>query len=188
MSNFTSALNGKSFQGMVNVTEQGLRGMITLRGDLASAELRKAATAMTGLKFPTQGTCVSDGDKAIAWMSPDEVLVMVPYNDVENVIEGIETALKGSHFLVANVSDARAVIRLEGAHVREAVAKLIPADLAASAFEVGQFRRSRLAQIAAAFWMRDEESLDLICFRSVADYAFDVLSRAALPETEVGYF
>jgi hypothetical protein len=40
-------------------------------------------------------------------------------------------------------------------------------------FAVGDFRRSRMAQVAAAFW-RHDSGFDVICFRSVADYAYGV--------------
>ena len=187
MSKSVSALNGKAHVGTVSIAEQGLRGMITLRGDLNSPELQKAAIEVSGQTCPKQGQCSVAGDKGLAWMSPDEMLVMVPYDDVADTIATLEAALKGSHFLAIDVSDARAVIRVEGAGVRDVLAKLSPVDMSAEAFKPGQFRRTRLAQIPAAFWMHDDETLDLICFRSVADYAFDVLCRAALPGTEVGY-
>lgn len=188
MSNAVSALNGKAHVGSVSVTEQGLRGMITVRGDLSASKFRKAVTSVTGVSFPDQGRCHSNGPNGIAWMSPDEVLVMVAYDDVETAIASIEKTLGKSHALVANVSDARAVIRLEGGDVRDIMAKLSPIDLSADVFDVGRFRRTRLAQIAAAFWLRDEDTLELICFRSVAGYAFDVLSRAAMPGTDVEFF
>ena len=187
MSKAVSPLNGKAHVGSVTITEQGLRGMITLRGDLSSPELQKVAIEVSGQKCPDQGHCNAVGDTGLAWMSPDEMLVMVPYDEVTQSVERIDAALAGSHFLAANVSDARAVIRLEGEGVREVISKLAPVDMSADAFKPGQFRRTRLAQIAAAFWLRDETTVDLICFRSVADYAFDVLCRAAIPGTEVGH-
>jgi sarcosine oxidase subunit gamma len=36
-----------------------------------------------------------------------------------------------------------------------------------------------MAQIAAAVWMEADETLRVICFRSVARYAQDLLSTAA---------
>jgi sarcosine oxidase subunit gamma len=47
------------------------------------------------------------------------------------------------------------------------------------AFPAGEIRRTRLAQIAAAFWMPQEGTVELVCFRSVAQYAFDLLTQAA---------
>ncbi len=188
MSSDVSALNGKAHVGFVTVTEQGLRGMITVRGDLGSSAIRKAVTRVTGVDYPAMGECKCDGVKGLAWMSPDELLVMVAHDQVGETLETLQKALAGEHSLVANVSDARAVIRLEGEGVREVIAKVAPVDMSPSAFKPGTIRRTRLAQVPAAFWMHDETTLDLVCFRSVADYAFDVLSRTSMEGTEVGIF
>ena len=36
-----------------------------------------------------------------------------------------------------------------------------------------------MGQIPAAFWLEDEDSFRIICFRSVAQYAYDLLKTAA---------
>lgn len=188
MSKSVSALDGKAHVGFVKVEEQGLRGMLTIRGDLSSKGLRKAVTGLTGAKFPAKGACESKGPQSIAWMSPDELLVLLAYDDIASSVESLEKALKSEHALVANVSDARALIRMTGEGVREVLAKVSPVDMSHEAFKSGTFRRSRIAQVPAAFWMQDDATLDIICFRSVAGYVFDVLSRAAAEGTEVRYF
>ena len=52
MSESVSALGGASHEGFVRAEDMGLRAMITLRGDLASAKLRKAVKGATGLDMP----------------------------------------------------------------------------------------------------------------------------------------
>jgi len=76
---------------------------------------------------------------------------------------------------------ARAVFRISGDKAREVICKLAPVDMSPKAFPAGHFRRTRLAQTPAAFWMPDAQTVELICFRSVADYVFGLLSRAAMP-------
>lgn len=188
MSSAVSALNGASARGFVTVTEAGPRGMITLRGDLSLKKLQNAATKLTGTAFPEQGRCVIEGESGIAWMSPDELLILCPYDQARDITERLVKAMGTTHHLAANVSDARAMFTLQGVDIREALAKLTPADLSPAAFAPGQFRRSRVAQVPAAFWMNDDETLHLICFRSVAQYMFDLLNTASLPGSEVGYF
>jgi len=187
MSEAISALNGKLAAGEVTVREAGLRGMITLRGDLADKKLRKVCTAVTGVKFPDQGRANSEGDKGLCWMSPDEVLVLVPYAGAALALSEIDKALAGQHYLAENVSDARALIHVEGTFCREVIAKLAPVDLHPSTFAPGDYRRTRLGQVAAAFWMRDSDTFEVICFRSVADYTFDLLAASA-KAGPVGYF
>jgi len=134
---------------------------------------------VTGVKFPDQGQANSDGDKGLCWMSPDELLVLVPYAEAADAIAKIDAALSGTHYLAENVSDARALIVVEGSYAREVIAKLAPADLHPDSFQPGDFRRTRLGQVAAAFWMRDEDTFEVICFRSVAGYTFDLLAMSA---------
>ena len=179
MSNAVSALNGKASTGEVAVRDMGLRGMITLRGDLSSKALKAVCTKLTGVQFPTQGRANVDGDKGLCWMSPDEVLVLLPYAETAEAIAKIDKALAGKHYLAENVSDARALIEAQGRFAREVIAKLAPVDLHPDSFVPGDFRRTRLAQAAAAFWMSDEDTFEVICFRSVAAYVFDLLDIAA---------
>ena len=188
MSNAVSALQGKSYQGYVTVTEMGLRGMITVRGDLSSTKMRNAVTAIARVDYPGQNECNCVAERGIAWMSPDELLVMCPHAEAEADVAKITNTLKGQHFLAANVSDARAVFYIKGRQAREVIAKLAPIDMSPEAFPAGHFRRTRLAQTPAAFWLRDAETIELICFRSVADYVFDLLKRAATPGAEVNAY
>ncbi len=188
MSNAVSALQGVSYDGYVKVTEQGLRGMITLRGDLASAKLKTAVSKLSGVKVPAVNACAFKGAYGVAWMSPDELLILCPYDAAEAGVAQLSKALKGQHFLAANVSDARAVFQIEGAQVREVLAKLAPVDLSEGAFQLGQLRRTRIAQAPAAFWLKDAGTAEVICFRSQADYVFELFKRAAMPGAEVGVF
>ena len=86
-----------------------------------------------------------------------------------------------------DVSDARALFRIDGPGAREVLAKGAPVDLSPAAFGPGDFRRTRLGQVACAFWTPDGTSFELVCFRSVAAYVFGLLENAAKPGSEVGY-
>jgi sarcosine oxidase subunit gamma len=188
MSEAVSALQGASYEGYVSVREMGLQGMVTLRGDLSSSKLKSAVKKVAGVDLPEVRTAAAKGDTGLAWMSPDELLVMAPYSKAGAVVAELDKALKGEHFLAVNVSDARAVFEIKGADVREVMAKLSPVDMAPGSFSAGDFRRTRMAQAAAAFWMVDNETIRIICFRSVADYVFGLLKDAAEPGGEVGFF
>ncbi|WP_101068244.1 sarcosine oxidase subunit gamma [Roseovarius salinarum] len=188
MAKAVSALDGASHDGYVRVEEAGLQGMITLRGDLSLDAVRAAATTASGTEMPGTREIRAAEDRALAWMSPDELLLMLPYEEAPETVQQLQDALAGTHHLAVNVSDARAMFRLSGGPpVREVAAKLCPVDLAPGRFEPGEFRRTRLAQVAAAIWMPDAQSLQVICFRSVAGYVHDLLCDAAAPGGEVGY-
>lgn len=179
MYNAVSTLQGKVAAGEVTIREGGLRGMITFRGDLTNAKLKTVCKSLTGFAVPDMGKAASKDDKGIAWMSPDELLILIPYTQTQEALDKLAKAMKGQHYLAENVSDARTHITVQGAFSREVIAKLAPADLHPDSFKIGDFRRTRIGQVAAAFWMTDAETFELICFRSVGQYAFDLLAASA---------
>ena len=184
----TALRNATNGAGFATVTEIGPVGMITLRSNLAEKAISKAAVAASGVTMPDQRMCNTQGEHGIAWMSPDELLVMCPYGEVYDRLADLQGKLAKHHALAVNVSDARAVFQVTGPRVREVLAKLVPVDLHPDEFTPGMFRRTRLAQVPAAFWMPDETTVQIICFRSVAQYVFDVLCVAAQPGSEVHHF
>lgn len=184
MSESVSALAGAKASGMVELADAGAMGMITLRGDLAV--LAGALDSVLGLALPGQRQ-VTGGETAQAlWMSPDELLVVLPYAEAPMTAARLETALEGAFATVAVVSDARALIHVSGAQTRDVLAKLMPVDFAD--FPVGSVRRSRAAQVAAAVWRTSESDWSLICFRSVAGYLWEALTTVSQPGGEVGLY
>ncbi len=190
MSEPVNALGGARFDGIVQVTEVAPQGMITVRGDLGAGAMEKAVMKAAGLPIPAKTSVVMKGDHAVLWMSPDELMVVLPHGDAPAAVAAMTAALKSEHALVVDVSDARAVFALEGEGpaLRETLAKLSPADMRSAALPVGVVRRTRLAQVPAAFWFANDTEARLICFRSVASYVFGILSHAATPGSEVGHF
>ncbi|MEP3295129.1 MAG: sarcosine oxidase subunit gamma family protein [Pseudoruegeria sp.] len=187
MSNAVSALQGKVHEGMASVSEMGLQGMVTLRGDLNDPKFTKAVTSALGLDVPgLRGVVITD-KTTIAWMSPDELLVSVAHDMADATVAALNTALAEQHHMAVNVSDARVVVEISGRGAREVLAKLAPVDLSSTAFGPGQIRRTRIAQVPAAFWMTEEDRFILVAFRSVAQYVFDVLAVSAAQNTEVGF-
>jgi sarcosine oxidase subunit gamma len=189
MSEPVTALGGARYQGgIATVTELTPPGMITLRGDLENKTLKKAAVAAGGVNMPDPLHCTTQGERGIAWMSPDELLIMCARAEVSDKLSDLRGKLAKQHALAVDVSDMRAMFEISGPHAREVMAKLAPVDLHPSVFIPGMFRRTRLAQIPAAFWMPEEQTFRVICFRSVAQYAFDLLQTAAQPGSEVHLF
>lgn len=180
MSKAVSALGGLSFDGFVTVREIGPLGMISLRAKPDVKGLAAALKVAAGL--PEQRRIVTDGEKATAWMSPDEYLLILPYDGVGKAMEALAKKLEGQHHLAANVSDARAVFRVEGDKADQVMAKLCPADLVTLA--PNEVRRTRAAQVAVAFW-KDETGYTLVCFRSVAGYVMGLLEHSAQPGSEL---
>lgn len=183
MSKAVSALGGVSHKGFAEVAEAGLRGMITLRGDLSSAKMKKAVKAAAGTAMPAPRRIVTGDGKAAAWMSPDELLILVPYKAAQETVATLQKALEGEHHLVADVSDARAVFTVRGERADQVLMKLCPVDLAGLA--EGEIRRTRAAQVAAAFWKSGPEEFTLVSFRSVAGYVMGLLETSARQGGEI---
>ena len=182
MSEPKSALGGAVAAGFASVREIGPVGMITLRAKPDAAGLAKAVKAAVGTGLPGVRQIVTEADRACGWMSPDEYLLVMPYAAVAGALEAIGKAMGGAHHLAVDVSDARAVFRVEGAKSDQVLAKLSPVDFAR--LEPGELRRTRAAQVAAALW-REGDGFTVVCFRSVARYVFDLLASGAKPGSEL---
>jgi sarcosine oxidase subunit gamma len=175
-------LGNVAFDGFANIREIGPLGMITLRAKPDVKSLAKAIKAAVGTKVPGVRRIEVAGANAAGWMSPDEYLLILPYAETGAAMAAIARAMGAEHHLAAVVSDARAVFRVEGAKAGQVLAKLCPVDFVTLA--PGELRRTRAAQVAAAFW-REGDGYTLVCFRSVAGYVMGLLSHSALPGSEL---
>jgi sarcosine oxidase, subunit gamma len=169
---------GVSYDGFASVREAGPLGMITLRAKPQLPGLAEAVLAATGCALPAPRRIVKAGSRAAGWMSPDEYLLILPHAEVAAGLAAIAAALSGQHHLAVDVSDARAVFRIEGARADQVLRKLAPGDLDLLAAD--ELRRTRVAQVAGAFW-RDGDGYTLVTFRSVAGYVMDLLRHSAQP-------
>ena len=172
----------------IRIEDRGPVGQVTLRGDLGSDAVRGAVQAGVGVEVPAPLTARFEGEKGAVWMSPDELLLFTAYDQAEDLVEGLEAALSGAHHMAIDVSDARTVLRLEGAKVAEVLAKGAPVDLSPGAFPVGMARRSHIGGIAVAFWRRTEEEWEIVCLRSFARHLFDWLAQTSREGSEVDAF
>jgi len=180
-----SALAGAEAAGLVSVREMGLQGMVSLRADLGEAA--GAVEKVTGAKMPGQREISAGATRTVAWMAPDEVMILCDHDAADQMVTDLTAALKGKHHLAVNLADARAMFALEGeaGALKDVLAKITPADMAA--LKPGEMRRTRLQQVPAAIWFESETQARVICFRSVAQYVFDLLALSAKEGGAVGY-
>ncbi len=155
-------------------------GMILIRADLARAG--DAIAEAAGLAIPEPTRIVTDGSRSLGWMSPDELLLILPAGEVAAALADLQQALVGEHALVADVSDLRAVFDLTGAKPDQVLSKLCPVDF--GAFPKDGLRRTRAAQTAVAFW-RQGKGFRVIGMRSTADYLGLILQNAAIPGSDL---
>lgn len=175
-------LAGARHDGFATIREIGPLGMIVLRAKPGIPGLAEAIAAATGCAVPEKRRIVLNGERAAGWMGPDEYLLILPRAEAPAAVRTIGEKLVGQHHLAADISDMRAVFAIEGEKAAEVLMKLTPADV--SALEPGELRRSRTAQVAAAFWA-EGQGFRLVCFRSVAAYMFGLLSHSAQKGSEL---
>lgn len=157
--------------------------MLTLKADLAAPETATAMQAAVGQGVPGQRQLLWQDGRGVAWMAPDELLLLLPPGSAAQALAAARAALGDSFATLVDVSDARAAFRLTGPRADEAVMKLAPVDLAR--LPQGEIRRTRAGQVAAALWRSGPDQITLVCFRSVADYMRELLATAAAPGGEV---
>lgn len=173
---------------LIRVEEAGLTGMIGLRGDLSSPQMAEAVRAATGGAVPGVWRVEAGAKGRAVWMSPDELLLLVPVADAPAALGAAGSALAGEHAMVLDLSDARVVFRLAGPAVPEVLAKGAPVDLRETAFPVGTARRTHLGGIAVGFWRLGAEEWEVVCFRSLAHHLAGWLGQASIAGSEVGHY
>ena len=100
-------MSEREFQGYVTIRQQSDHSMFTLRASLASSKVKAALKTCLNVAVPKRGTYAQTGETLLAWMSPDELLIMVPKDAGGAAFAALEQALDGLHYLLADVSDAR---------------------------------------------------------------------------------
>ena len=165
------------------------RGMIDLRGLASDRKFLAAAKSVLGIDLPrTPRTSVSWGDIKLLWLSIDHWLILCPGARTAELLASLRKALTGLHSLAVDVSDMRAVLRLEGDGLREVLMKGCSLDLLGGEYKAGTVRRMRYAEIAALLHVVEDTVFDIYVFRSYADYAWDFILRTAREPAKLTLF
>lgn len=177
-------------QGLsIDLREIKDRGMIDLRGSTADRKFMAAAKKILGVDLPkTPRTSTSWGDVKCLWLSIDQWLVLCAKSKVDELVSALRAELAGVHSLVVDVSDMRAVMRLEGEGVREVLLKGSSLDLLSDDYKSGTVRRMRFAEIAALLHVVEDRVFDIYIFRSYADYAWEFVLATARQSSKVKVF
>lgn len=165
------------------------RGMIDLRGQTTDKKFMTATKSALGVELPkTPRTSASWGDVQVLWLSTDQWLVLCGRARVGTMLADLRQTLGAVHSLAVDVSDMRAIIRLEGEGIRETLMKGSTLDLISDDYKPGTVRRMRFAEIAALLHVVETNTVDVYVFRSYADYAWEFLQKAARQGSEVKLF
>jgi sarcosine oxidase subunit gamma len=167
------------------------RGMIDLRGLARDESFLGAARGVLGFDLPLgPRTAAGAGTVTALWLSVDQWLITCPRSEAQSLHARLTQALNGIHSLAVDMSDARAIFRLEGDNAREVLNKGTSVDFTAPHIAAGLVRRIRYAEIAALVHVLQANpfACDLYVFRSYADYAWSFLSFTAREAARVNLF
>lgn len=173
----------------VSLREIADRGMIDLRGQASDRKFMAAAKEALGVDLPKQPrTSVSWGEVKVLWLSVDQWLVLCPRTKAGALLASLRTALGDIHSLAVDVSDMRAVIRMEGEGSREILMKGCSLDLLSDDYGAGACRRMRFAEIAALLHVVEDDVFDIYVFRSYAHYTWEFLLATAREPAKIRLF
>jgi len=170
----------------IGVREITGHGMIDLRGDAKDRKFMAAAKSALGFELPkAPRTSVTWGDMKALWLSIDQWLIVCPLDRCSELLANLRRHLASIHSLAVDVSDMRAIVRLEGPGAREVLLKGTSLDLLGNDYKPGTCRRMRYAEIAALLDIVEEDVFDIYVFRSYADYAWDYILATSRKGSEV---
>lgn len=173
----------------VSIREIADRGMIDLRGLASDAGFMAATKSVLGADLPTAPrTSVAVGEVTLLWLSIDQWLILCPRTNVSDLLARLKDALQGIHSLAVDVSDMRAVVRMEGDGCREILMKGCSLDLLSGDYTAGTVRRMRFAEIAALLHVVEDDVFDIYVFRSYAQYTWEFLLATAREPAKITLF
>ena len=174
---------------LFNISTLDKPGMMSIRTELTNKKLQNVIKDVFKLNVPKKLEVTSNKSLFLAWMSPNELLLISKNkNEVVKLKSNIENSLKGMESLVLEVSSSRTIFSIKGSLWRELLAKGTPINLCPSRFSSNSFRRTRLGQISAAFWMVKTDHIYVACGRSFTDFFFKWLCNAADEKSIIKFF
>ena len=171
---------GPAREAGVVLRECSHRAQLCLRGG-PGADFEEATEAVLGVRPPIEsGASARHGDTHLLWLGPDEWLTVFPDERREEVLSRLRDALAPLHAAVVDVSHARAIVELSGAHARNVLQKGCHLDLHPSRFSAGNVAQSKLARCHVLLHQTDDApAYDLYVQRSFARYLWSWLEDAA---------
>lgn len=155
------------------------RAVLNLRGPAAETFAR-GVEEVFGVAPPLEpNRWAGGGDRAAAWLGPDEWLLVVSGGDARDIERALRKAFaEEPWFSVTDVSHNYTALRLSGPRARELLAKGCALDLHASVFGAGACAQTLLARARVTLRALDG-SIELWVRNSFAGYAAMWLLDAA---------
>lgn len=159
--------------GAIEVAEVALPAQVDLRVDPAHAP-----SMPFGLPSDPN-IWLTDGDRDVLWLGPDEWLVVGAPRSASTIVRELDAALLGVHRSVVDVSAARAVLEVQGPKVTGLLAAGCSLDLHPRSWRAGMCAQTLLAR--AQVLLQQREGATRVFVRpSFAGYLLDWLLDASV--------
>jgi len=155
---------------------------LNLRGDSSSSVFSEAVGAVTGTAPPEHpNTCVSSEHCRLAWLGPDEWLLIGVHEDFGPA--PLEERLAPLHHALTALSGGQSILRVGGENWRNVLASACPFDLHPRVFGEGACAQTVIAYTNVLLMPVEDpdrgEALDIVVRRSFADHLARWLMDAA---------
>jgi sarcosine oxidase subunit gamma len=130
----------------LSVRELPFRTLLNLRGCPGDADYSLAVSEATGLSLPAANQFNADGGRLLAWLGPDEFLLVGDDRDAGGVEKTLRDRLSGVPSALTDVSAGFTTLVASGAGARDFLAKGWALDLHPRVFSPGHCAQSYLAK------------------------------------------
>ena len=149
-------------------------------------EAVEAVTGAYGVALPRQACRAAlAGSRAALWLGPDEWLLFLPENEVEDCAIALTQALAGRPHSLVEISHRDVGLEVAGPEAATILNVGCPLDLDGSVFPVGMCTRTVLGKAEIVLWRDAEHSFRIEVAQSLAGYVLALL-REALREFAAG--
>lgn len=154
---------------------------LNLRGDPANPTFLSSVEEVIGIALPLQPNTVARKQGLIvAWLSPDEWLLIGENDPASTLQNRLEQALSGMHYALTDLSGGQTIITLGGERSLDLISKGCTLDLHPRVFGPSQCAQSQLAKANVLIIPRPSNlcAFDIIVRRSFAEYLWRWLLKS----------
>jgi sarcosine oxidase subunit gamma len=165
----------------VRIEERPFRGYLNLRGSPADAAFVRATGQVLGVGLPIEPNTVSTADDvSVAWLGPDEWLIMTAPDAGHEVRGRLAQSLAGMHIALSDIGCGHTTVSISGPATRALLAKVCTLDLHPRVFGPGRCAQTHLAGATVVLLQTDAPpGFEIVVRRSFADYLWRRLEDAA---------
>lgn len=175
----TALSNVTVIDGENTLCELSLCGKINLRGNTKDEDFCQTVATIFGLALPVAAnTCTANDVYQLFWLGPDEWMIHLPLESVEQCLAALKNSLATQHFAATEVSDYFSVIQLSGEKAREVIASGSPFDVRPQHFKPGQCTQTHFGHASILLWPKNAQSYCLQVRWSYAQYIYAYLSES----------